>query len=502
MGNGLCRMCKKFTTLRPEPNARKSSGLSMRRATDNMNDRASADVSKDAAKSRASLLEKQACKMDKENAQPSQRSPDTENGKKKQKSEPPIFSPEVSRLKGNGKTNEKVESEYVSLDHLDEDLNLVELWALADELQMPRLQNLAIKAINDIGEKLDSIAILTIELAYEPKAVDSFLQRYLVATRLTNLNHLIIGVSRRIPQENADRSSRVSGGFRYFFIRGHFRLLCGRRGWSKSLDMNSLNSLNIDPTPAANSAGEAENAPLAETNLSREHVAKKQRHDSLPSREYSLLEASSSVLIDPSDPGGIVKLLVGGRKKPTEFIVHKEMACYNSPVFKAAFDAPVNGDRCQVYKLPHIDKETARLLLQWLYTKELMVKGLEDGPLPEETCDEETYALVKLWLLAEELQIPRLQNKALEVIDDVSAKTKYIATGSIPTIYNKTKEGSALRRYMVSACYHCLEGKIYKDCKEHFPTEMMLNLAVFVAVDSQEGGNFDLSNYFVDVGED
>ncbi|CZR51136.1 uncharacterized protein PAC_01011 [Phialocephala subalpina] len=229
-----------------------------------------------------------------------------------------------------------------------------------------------------------------------------------------------------------------------------------------------------DSTPKVNPASDAENLnspQVSSSEVDTEHVAKKQKR-SLPTF---------------SNPASMVKLLVGKGKKSAEFILHKEVACKHSPVLK---------------KLPHVEKDTARLLLQYLYTNELVVKGLGEGQLREEACDKETYGLVKLWLLAEELQIPRLQNKALEVVDEISAKTKYITTGSIPTIYNKTKEGSFLRRYMVSACYYSLEGQMYKNFKEHFPSEMLLDLAVFVSVDSQhsrEGGEWDLSDFFVAV---
>jgi hypothetical protein len=89
---------------------------------------------------------------------------------------------EVAQLKANDKPESKTMGDNVSPDQLDEDLSLVELWALSDELQMPRLQNLAIKAIDDIGHKLDSVATFTIDLAYKLTAEESALRRYIVAT--------------------------------------------------------------------------------------------------------------------------------------------------------------------------------------------------------------------------------------------------------------------------------------------------------------------------------
>ncbi|CZR51138.1 uncharacterized protein PAC_01013 [Phialocephala subalpina] len=156
----------------------------LEQVTYNMSDKAG--PSKDTAKPRPSPLEDQASKADDENARKSQRHPVTEYGRMKQKFGPPTFSnPSTMVTLVIGEEKKEFlqnHGDNVSPDQLDEDLSLVELWALSDEPQMPRLQNLAIKAIHDIGHKLDSVATFTIDLAYKLPAEESALRRYIVAT--------------------------------------------------------------------------------------------------------------------------------------------------------------------------------------------------------------------------------------------------------------------------------------------------------------------------------
>lgn len=62
-----------------------------------------------------------------------------------------------------------------------ENQSLVELWVLADKLCMPCLQNVTLKAINDISEKLIRVDILSIEYLYKQTATGSPLRRYWLA---------------------------------------------------------------------------------------------------------------------------------------------------------------------------------------------------------------------------------------------------------------------------------------------------------------------------------
>lgn len=71
-----------------------------------------------------------------------------------------------------------------------EDLSLSNLWVLADKLLIPRLQNLVIKTIEEIGEKLNEFATSSANLdyIYSNTAADSPLRRLIVHHCATELN--------------------------------------------------------------------------------------------------------------------------------------------------------------------------------------------------------------------------------------------------------------------------------------------------------------------------
>src|ERR1700678_3199043 len=74
----------------------------------------------------------------------------------------------------------------------------------------------------------------------------------------------------------------------------------------------------------------------------------------LPSREFlkvpenclmtrnitDCFERDSSELTCFSDPDTLVTFLIGPGNNPKKFVVHKEVACYHSRVFDAAFNNP------------------------------------------------------------------------------------------------------------------------------------------------------------------
>ncbi|KAE8446871.1 hypothetical protein EG329_011502 [Mollisiaceae sp. DMI_Dod_QoI] len=199
-----------------------------------------------------------------------------------------------------------------------------------------------------------------------------------------------------------------------------------------------------------------------------------------------------------ADTGSSVKLLVG--EQLVEVTVLKEVACLRSPVLKAAFCGSFIESQTQAYKLCHVNKATARMLVQWLYTQDLEINQMKDDWMPTDGAgDEECINLAKLWILADELGIPRLQNTVVETINDASAKWNLVNTSMVRTIYAGTQDDSPLRRFIVALCYYFLPGELYKKYTVHFPYHMLVDLAVFGAVDSNNDV-FEVSDYFVDEG--
>lgn len=63
----------------------------------------------------------------------------------------------------------------------EEDLSLVELWVLADKFDMPKLQNLALKSIDDLSDITQGLASSSYAYVYENTNEDSLLRHYFVA---------------------------------------------------------------------------------------------------------------------------------------------------------------------------------------------------------------------------------------------------------------------------------------------------------------------------------
>ncbi|TGO27258.1 hypothetical protein BPAE_0045g00570 [Botrytis paeoniae] len=73
----------------------------------------------------------------------------------------------------------------------------------------------------------------------------------------------------------------------------------------------------------------------------------------------------------------IVHIHVGSSSQ--EFAVHKDLICYTSPFFRAAFTSGFRKKNTGTIKLPKIDTEIFDLFMGWLYTRELSSTSLEIG---------------------------------------------------------------------------------------------------------------------------
>ncbi|KAE8451848.1 hypothetical protein EG329_002689 [Mollisiaceae sp. DMI_Dod_QoI] len=177
-----------------------------------------------------------------------------------------------------------------------------------------------------------------------------------------------------------------------------------------------------------------------------------------------------------SNPTDMVTLLIGNEEEPMEpFMVHREFACYYSPVLRAAFEGDSMEGKAQSYRLDDISAGACRLLVAWLYSQNIDVfshadseaddgnsdtlgspspsfasdDGYEtassshnlgaqspnhseldgdDTSVPSETETEtetevdsaqyiDEYDLIQLWVAADRLLIPSLQNLAMRTLD-------------------------------------------------------------------------------------
>ncbi|KAM3077620.1 hypothetical protein ACMFMG_006951 [Clarireedia jacksonii] len=138
-----------------------------------------------------------------------------------------------------------------------------------------------------------------------------------------------------------------------------------------------------------------------------------------------------------SEASELVTFIVGPRNAEKSFVVHKEFACYYSPVLQAVFHPGDDEGRTQTYRFQEDRHErTFKMLVQWFYTQSIDVPCEESGFVYDNrqmTADSD--ALVKLWILAENLHIPSCQDTVLEKLNTRRIMLDEPAFECIPYIY-------------------------------------------------------------------
>lgn len=156
----------------------------------------------------------------------------------------------------------------------------------------------------------------------------------------------------------------------------------------------------------------------------------------------------------------MVKFIIGkAPEKIGEFLIHKEVACYYSPVFNAAFNNDLVEGQSFEYRIDDTTGEVFEILITWLYSQTFYIP--EAKSTTEKTLDIMTdlvsptstliilftqnftstslislpsailHALFRefelilvswkilLWILADELGIPALQNDTMVRLRDI-----------------------------------------------------------------------------------
>ncbi|KAE9374842.1 hypothetical protein N431DRAFT_503602 [Stipitochalara longipes BDJ] len=202
------------------------------------------------------------------------------------------------------------------------------------------------------------------------------------------------------------------------------------------------------------------------------------------------------------------------------FPVHKEHACYYSPVLKAAFTGSFIEGKTQVYRLEDTDPKIFRFLIQWIYKqtfkdcetksetkieKKTGVRGRSFADRdqlglepPSKEVDSLYLNMVGLYVLAERLIIPRLQNYIMgslkEVFDNKAWSTAWMASA-----YEGTGADSPLRRFAVDMLLYQVPPNWKKEHEKHFPRELLVDLAVGATLFENSNGR-DYSHTRVNSG--
>jgi hypothetical protein len=112
--------------------------------------------------------------------------------------------------------------------------------------------------------------------------------------------------------------------------------------------------------------------------------------------------------------------------KTSKFMIHKDLICYHSPFFKAAFNGNFLEGKTQEMTL-EADVVAFGIVVSWFYTKKLVNS---DGKTPD------LVTLAQSWILAEYFKMPKLQN---QIIVQIHVTLLYIN----------------------DACYHCEDFEIF-----------------------------------------
>ncbi|TAQ88742.1 hypothetical protein B7494_g2906 [Chlorociboria aeruginascens] len=174
-----------------------------------------------------------------------------------------------------------------------------------------------------------------------------------------------------------------------------------------------------------------------------------------------------------------------------KFPVHKEFACFYSPVFDAAFSSASIEGQTQTYRLEDTSVGAICLLIEWLYSREIATPN--DGDVSD-------IDLVYLWVLADKLFLPGLQNLAIDAIRQRLDETKSIPSSTFEKLYELTSTESPLRRLAVDQCVCYSVDTTFKRVPSDYPHEMLIDIATAMKCEIKRGINSTkriMSNYYV-----
>lgn len=182
--------------------------------------------------------------------------------------------------------------------------------------------------------------------------------------------------------------------------------------------------------------------------------------------------------------------------------MHKEVACYHSPVFNAAFNSDFIEGQTQTYRLEDTTTRAFKLLVQWLYSQKVQIRQLDNDCVYDSMIfTPETLALVELWVLADRISIAKLQNHALGLIYQLPRRHNRISTYPLGYIYTHTSSGSLLRKYIVSIFAVGFPSTWFTACSNEFPKEMLVDMVIYHAEQRRGLVSVDLSKFLIPIDQ-
>ncbi|KAK0100252.1 hypothetical protein ONS96_007535 [Cadophora gregata f. sp. sojae] len=120
---------------------------------------------------------------------------------------------------------------------------------------------------------------------------------------------------------------------------------------------------------------------------------------------------------------------------------------------------------------------TGYALSNWFYKQAIYPLPLfaQQPMFPQQAIPDEQTLLVDLWICATDLQIPKLQNLALNELDRVRNVNAEMSLTALNHTYNRTKEGSIMRNYLIWQYANRLSESVIMEprAKPYYPHEFL-----------------------------
>jgi hypothetical protein len=169
-------------------------------------------------------------------------------------------------------------------------------------------------------------------------------------------------------------------------------------------------------------------------------------------------------------------------------LVHKDFACGYSPVLRAAFESDFAEGKTQTYIMKDVSEEVFALLSRWLYTQSLGDKGMTNNL---EIAARSINQLMKLWVLADKLLLPRLQNEAIDLIEETRFKYHLDCTSLFNYIWENTAAHTPLRHLFVDYSVWNINKLSFRMHLDMFPKEMLGEICLlFADTTTSRGASF------------
>ena len=134
-----------------------------------------------------------------------------------------------------------------------------------------------------------------------------------------------------------------------------------------------------------------------------------------------------------------------GPDNPTDFHVHRELLCDNSPFFTNALKKEWTGDNDRIFELPDDEPEIIEIYVTWLYSNRIFTE-------PEGEVDKISNIgfsrLFDAYIFGDKIQDSDFKDTIIDTFIEINKETKSYFSHA-RKIWESTPPGALIRRYML-----------------------------------------------------